>query len=638
MLGCKSQSPDKKDVITSIGNDIQIKEFVISPIYYIDNIGLLTLSGHGFKSSDSIVLRNKSIAVDIKCEITKLNPSNIVISLSPSLTDGKYEIFVKRDNFSKLLGETNILKAFNANISDKTGMTIKGTVFSNSKGLANVVVSDGESVTKTDENGIYHLPSKKTNGYVFISIPSNYEVKTVNSTPQFFKYVTFNQQTSEIIDFELTPINNNDHVIAFLADMHLANRNNDISQFNNGFKVDINNLAKEARAQNKKFYAMTLGDQTWDIYWYENNYGLQEFKNQIKDFDFPIFHVMGNHDNDPYSSNDFLAEDKYRNTLGPTYYSFNIGKVHYIVLDNNLWLNADANNGVIGDRNYKATITQNQINWLKQDLAMINDKSTPIVVAMHIPFYSTPNTENSFSTKLTNATEFVGALADFSNVKIMSGHTHINSTAVQENTKISEYNIASVSATWWWTGKDGYSNNHICKDGSPGGYGLLENDGTQQKLYYKSIGYPKEYQFRAYDLNTIHITAEKYAINANSSFKAKVAEYAGEYAKSNTSNEILLNIWGYSPKWKIYVRENNKDLIVRRVTKYDPLHIISYPMKRLNANANPTSSFVSYNTSHMFLTKASSPTSTIEITIEDEFGNIYRETMIRPKAFSTSMK
>nr|WP_149914399.1 calcineurin-like phosphoesterase family protein [Sphingobacterium cavernae] len=637
-LGCKSQLPDKKDINTSIGSDIQIKEFTLSPIYYFDNNRLITFTGQGFKSSDSIILRNKIIAEDINCEITILNTSTIKILIPKVIIAGKYEIFVKRNNSSKLLGETNILKAFNASIPEKAGMTIKGTVFCDTKGLSSVVVSDGETVTKTDENGIYYLPSNKRNGYVFVSIPSNYEVSVNNSFPQFFKYVSNNNHVTELIDFELSATNNADHVMAFLADMHLANRNNDISQFNKGFRVDINKLAKETHAQNKKFYAMTLGDQTWDIYWYENNFGLQEFKNQIKDFDFPIFHVMGNHDNDPYISNDFLAENKYRNTLGPTYYSFNIGNIHYIVLDNNVWVNAGANTGVIGDRNYKSTLTQNQMKWLKEDLAMIEDKSTPVVVAMHIPYYSIPDSENKFSTKLTNAAEFESIMAEFTNVKIMSGHTHINSTIVNENNKINEYNIASVSATWWWTGKDGYADNHICKDGSPGGYGVLENSGKNQKFYYKSIGFAKEYQFRTYDLNNVHITSEKYTQHANDSFKAKVPEYAREYTKSNTANEVLLNIWGYNPNWKITIKENNKDLVINRVMKYDPLHIISYPMKRLNVNANPTSSFVTFNTSHMFMTKASSPTSTLEITVEDDFGNIYKETMIRPKIFSTSMR
>jgi hypothetical protein len=54
--------------------------------------------------------------------------------------------------------------------------------------------------------------------------------------------------------------------------------------------------------------------------------------------------------------------------------------------------------------------------------------------------------------------------------------------------------------------------------------------------------------------------------------------------------------------------------------------------------AVPTSSFVTGNTAHMFKAAASSAVSTLEITVTDRFGNIYSETMTRPKEFTTSIK
>ncbi|WP_218565308.1 metallophosphoesterase N-terminal domain-containing protein [Sphingobacterium multivorum] len=40
-------------------------------------------------------------------------------------------------------------------------MTVKGVVYANGVGVANVVVSDGFEVTMTDAAGIYYLPSSK---------------------------------------------------------------------------------------------------------------------------------------------------------------------------------------------------------------------------------------------------------------------------------------------------------------------------------------------------------------------------------------------------------------------------------------------------------------------------------------------
>jgi hypothetical protein len=99
----------------------------------------------------------------------------------------------------------------------------------------------------------------------------------------------------------------------------------------------------------------------------------------------------------------------------------------------------------------------------------------------------------------------------------------------------------------------------------------------------------------------------------------------------------MINIWGYDSQWTVEVTEEGTPLAVERITAKDPLHIISYEAKRLNVGAVPTSSFVTGNTSHMFLVRASSPTSTLEITVTDRFGNAYTETMTRPKEFTWSM-
>lgn len=52
----------------------------------------------------------------------------------------------------------------------------------------------------------------------------------------------------------------------FLGDMHLANRTKDLSQFT-AFTNDWNNYRDSHK--NEKMYAITLGDMTWDLYWYK---------------------------------------------------------------------------------------------------------------------------------------------------------------------------------------------------------------------------------------------------------------------------------------------------------------------------------------------------------------------------------
>jgi hypothetical protein len=275
--------------------------------------------------------------------------------------------------------------------------------------------------------------------------------------------------------------------------------------------------------------------------------------------------------------------------------------------------------------------------WLQKDLALVADKSTPIVVAMHIPLYKESLTATS-SYELTNGAALVACLSEFSTVHVLTGHAHRNYTQFSDDNRVMEHNVAAVCATWWWTGNTNHAGNHICIDGSVGGYAVWETDNTIQKWYYKSTGYDKNYQFRTYDLNTILITADKYAPNANDTYKAKLAGFAGVYQTPNANNEVLINVFNYDVNWTIEVKEGDNVLPVTRVSVNDPLHIISYEAARLNVNADPTSTFYTNKASHIFQVTASSANSTLNIKVTDRFGNEYTETMTRPKELSCSMR
>ncbi len=225
-----------------------------------------------------------------------------------------------------------------------------------------------------------------------------------------------------------------------------------------------------------------------------------------------------------------------------------------MVLDDIQYINSGGAQGVIGDRNYNDVVVTAQTSWLAKDLAALADKSTPLVIFIHAPLYDNPTLNSSgeqvSSVALNNGSTLLTLIQDFDEVHFVSGHTHINYTV--ESGQVIEHNTAAVSATWWWTGKTGYAGNHICKDGSPGGYGVWENDGRNLKWYYKSAGKPASYQFRSYDLNEVHITAAAFAPGSTD---AALAEYAGEYASPNKVNDVLINVWGYDPQWTVEVTE-----------------------------------------------------------------------------------
>ncbi len=599
--------------------------------------GEITLTGKGFAVNDIIeFVLTTDAGKSYNGTVTAVTEQTATLLLPAGVTSGSYRLTVRRGNESLVLGNLTINVTTGTGIPDKPGMTLKGIVYSDGAGVPGVVVSDGVEVTVTDSEGIYYLPSAKLNRFVFISLPGNYEIAASDNIPQFFRRLAGGAGVEQH-DFSLVRADNSRHVILPMADWHLANRNDDLAQFSNGIVPDVNATISSYSGTGVKVYGVAMGDMTWDAYWYENNFRLSNYLTEMKKINCPMFNVIGNHDNDPYVAGDIEAELPFRELIGPTYYSFNLGEVHYVVLDNIQYINSGGAQGVIGDRNYNDVIVTAQTSWLTKDLAAITDKSTPLVILMHTQLWANPALDgsgqqvNSFA--LNNGSTLVSLVSAFEKVHVISGHTHINYTV--ESGSVIELNTAAVSATWWWTGKTGYANNHICKDGSPGGYGVWEINGRNIKWYYKSMGYPKEYQFRTYDLNTVHITAAAFAPNSTD---AALAEYAGVYATPNQVNDILINVWGYDPAWTVEVKEDAASLAVERVWVKDPLHIISYEAKRLNAGAVPTSSFVTGNTAHMFRARASSATSTLTVTVTDRFGNTYSETMTRPKEFKWSMQ
>ena len=631
-------------ITVSAGNaetvQIEVKQGAIGPYISIDNKDkALTFEQPSDKRQITVNTNVDFTATPSQTWCTaEINKNVHVNNLTVSVTDNDRivvrtaEIVVAATGFDDII----VTVSQDGSIITRPGMTVNGWVSCNNTGVPDVVISDGYEVTVTDADGVYYLPSQKRNGYVFISIPGNYEPPVVGNIPQFFKRLKADANTEERVDFELTRVNNEQHTVLAVADWHLANRNNDLAQFNTCL-ADMNSLIDKYQSEGTKTYVLTLGDMTWETYWYTTGYSLPQYAARLTGLKTCVFNVMGNHDNDPYRAGDWFAEQTFKNIIGPTWYSFNLGKAHYVVLDNIVYNNNGASQGVVGDRTYTATITNDQLEWLRKDLATVADKSAPLFIAMHIPLYQQPSVNNSSLLNLTNGQQLVTALSGFTNVHVLSGHTHVNYTR-NPNSWLMEHNIAAISATWWWTGSNNHAGNHICKDGSVGGYGVYEINGKDLEWYYKSVGYDRNYQFRTYDRNAILVTATKYAPAANPTYAAKVPTYADPYHTASSANEVFINVWGYDPNWTIEVTEGAVSLLVTRVSIKDPLHIISYNLQRLNRNTDPTADFVTSNTSHIFRVTAQSPTSTLNIKVTDRFGKVYTENMTRPKELTVNMK
>lgn len=589
------------------------------------------------QASDVLVLESTD-GISYTCTLVSVSENNFTVKISEGCESGTYRVFIKRGDRKKQIGSTYINIVEGMDFTPDAGTTVYGVVSTADGPVPGVVVSDGVEVTVTNEQGIYQLQSDKEWGYVFISVPAGYEVPAEGVLPQFYKMMKGDASTAERVDFSLTSVDGqDDYKVLVLGDMHLANRTGDLKQFME-FTSDLN--AYRALHQQEKMYAIALGDMTWDLYWYSNSYALPEYLNtinsQVKGLQ--IFHTIGNHDYDYKATNDRDAESRFMDYIAPTYYSFNLGKVHYVVLDDIDCSNYDGTTS----RDYEKRVSAGQLSWLAKDLSHV-DKSVPLVVVMHAQvFYPSQTDGFKVDHDVLNTTQLLNVLDGYK-VHFITGHTHMNynvtpDDAVTGGREVYEHNTGAICGSWWWSGylTPGV---HLSPDGTPGGYAIWSVNGTDMEWMYKATGWTEDYQFRSYDLNNVHFSladVPQMPAGVPASVKKEYMKYVDAYPE-NQDNEVLINVWNWNPRWTLKVTdENGNTLTPEEVWAYDPLHVAAMSVKRFNSSTlTSTPSFITEKFPHFFKVKAADADVDLTITVCDEFGHQWTENMQRPKAFST---
>ena len=565
---------------------------------------------------------------------------------------------------SAVMAQSTFQSALKA--SAKKGSTIYGVVECDGKPMAGVAVSDGYQISLTDKKGVYQLQSAKRNGNVFITIPSGYEaptsVESCDPIPQFWADLTADAQTPERHDFSLKAVENKKHVMLAITDVHLSNQLGDLEQFNTVVMPRIREEVEKYRSQGIPVYTMCMGDSSFDLYWYDFLFDISDFRNALRQNSYPttMFHTMGNHDNDgatePSAETDFNATAKYRKAFGPTYYSFNIGGIHYIMLDDIFYHNepnpkAKKGGNIAGSRNHTSGVSAEQMEWLKKDLALVTDKSTPIVVGMHCPVYrfrKDTGTElmsyfhNSERKRdMAPALEFSALFKEFEQVHYVSGHTHKLYTSrckldtshpILANTI--DHNVGGICGAWWFTGAHGGL--HLAPDGAPAGFKVFTIEDKNIEWYYTSANDGAEKQFRSFDLNEV---SKYYANSGEMQVFLKNHNKRTTFAKIKP-NRVAIHIWDWDPQWTISVKENGVELPVEHRPMENPQYTLSYyiPKTVWRRDISVPRYNTAEKTQHMFHVVASAPDTTLEITVTDPFGRTYTETMVRPKEFSKMMR
>lgn len=571
------------------------------------------------------------------CAVTEATADHFCFTLPADFVAGTYELNVKRGDRRVKIGNLTI-NVVAAKIEIEDGTTVYGIVESAEGPISGVVVSDGIETTVTDSKGIYQLKSSKETGYVFISVPSGYECQVSGAFPSHYKRLTSSNSLPENASFVLKKVDQTNFKLIFMGDMHLASRsgNMDLGQFA-GIAKDINSYV--SGNSGCPIYGITLGDMTWDLYWYSEKYDLSNYKETLNNSinNLAVYHTIGNHDNDMNAVGQRAAKNPFAVHVAPPYYSFNIGGVHFVVLDN-----VDCANYVGGgdknrDNQIAGKVYDPQFAWLAKDLQYV-DKSTPLIVTMHVPVFNDAS-PGTFSLKTIYTPQVLAAFEGY-NVHYVTGHTHRNYNLVPENAaaggrNIFEHNVGAICSDWWWSGAK-TPGCLMAPDGTPAGYAVWDvTNGKDFKYIYKCAGANENFQFRSYDLNQVKFSQDDIpglsGTMANN-FNKRIADYTGEQ-----KNEVLLNVWNYNTRWTIEVRTaDGKNLDVSHVGAYDPLHIAANVLKRWSASSTSEPIGSTTKDYHFFKVTAPDADTDLVITVKDEFGNVYTENMQRPKAFSTS--
>ncbi|MDR0507488.1 MAG: calcineurin-like phosphoesterase family protein [Dysgonamonadaceae bacterium] len=456
---------------------------------------------------------------------------------------------------------------FSGKVIDNKGVAIQG-----------VAVTDGYNIVTTNHKGEYKLLSNATAEFVYISIPAGYVIQMKDDAPCYFQRITNKSKSKQKFNFTLEKSGQNDnrHILIACADPQVA-FDEEMPMLEEAVR-DIKLLVNQ-HYKNIPVHGIICGDIIAEIS--REPKFFDPVKHLFAETNIPFFYAAGNHDMDVNGRSNHNSKKTFKKTFGPAYYSFNRGKVHYIVLDD-VFFTAKGYSSI-------GYIDENQLCWLEQDLSLLSEGST-VVVAFHIPTYSPEARKGEFAKEevnrvLQNRSVLYKMLKPY-NALILSGHEHYNEN-YQLSNNLFEHVQAALCGIFWQAPYN--------SDGTPLGYTVYEFDENDVKWYYKSTWKDRNYQFDSY--------------------------LSG--ADKHRPNHIIANVWNYDPQWKVYWYENGTKMgEMKQYRGWSP-NIVDYVEKNRenfrykNIGAGPTE--------HLFYAEPVDKNAEIKIEVIDRFNNIYSD-------------
>ena len=299
-----------------------------------------------------------------------------------------------------------------------------GVFDKNEEGAKDVSVSDLTTSVKTNNEGLYQLSIAKQGNFIMISLPSGFTCQN------WWSKVS---SADAVVDFPLTvSVAKSTFTFIQASDTHISEKSLPRMQ-----------KLREIVDANKPDFVLVTGDLVRDALRVSEKeatgyYDL--YVKEIQKFSVPVWSVPGNHEifgierhlSLVGKDHPLYGKKMYHHYLGPNYYSFNYGGIHFVGLDDidfeDLW--------------YYGHVDSVQFNWLKQDLTNV-PSTTPVITFNHIPFFSgglstttftetgpsrTLERENGvlqFRHVVSNAHELVDLISAHPYPIALSGHYHV---------------------------------------------------------------------------------------------------------------------------------------------------------------------------------------------------------------------
>ncbi|MEM6762396.1 MAG: calcineurin-like phosphoesterase family protein [Pseudomonadota bacterium] len=382
-------------------------------------------------------------------------------------------------------------------------------------GVAGVMVSNGRDVSLTDENGDYALRAYGDMN-VFVTKPAGFQVPLSRQMVPQFNYVHKEAGSPPLRYGGIAPTGPLPQAINFpliedpVGDRFKALAFGDTQPYSNreiGYVRDtVGKMLVERDLSDVEFLIFegdVMGD---DLSLFDR------FKDIIAVGRTPQYFVGGNHDIDFDATSDADSFDTFRREFGPEYYSFDIGNVHVVVLDNVRYPCNGIDDHAFCSANaaptYNGVIANRQLEWLRNDLEYVPADKL-ILLNAHIPFQSF-----SVAGEAKHQTDNFDALVEIIGDRPalgLSGHTHTTENILtgesyagwMPNTGVGpapfrQIVTGGVSGAWWAGDLNDAGIPHGTQRlGSPRGFYEFAFDGADYVDTYVAFGNEDHRQFHA---------------------------------------------------------------------------------------------------------------------------------------------